>query len=77
LPEIVRGFKTFSSRQINESRNAVGAPLWQRNYYEHVIRNEQSLNRIRQYIMDNPAQWQFDRENPMAMNPEPKDAWRI
>jgi REP element-mobilizing transposase RayT len=77
LPEIVRAFKTFSSRQINEPRKTVGVPLWQRNYYEHVIRSEESLNRIRRYILDNPAQWQFDRENPAVVNPEPKDAWRI
>lgn len=35
--------------------------LWQRNYYEHIIRNEKSLNRIRQYITDNPLRWAFDR----------------
>lgn len=49
--------------------------LWQRNYYEHVIRNDESLNRIRQYILDNPLRWPFDRENPAAMTPEPEDAW--
>jgi REP element-mobilizing transposase RayT len=51
--------------------------LWQRNYYEHVIRSEESLNRIRQYILDNPARWEFDRENPAAINPERKDAWLV
>ena len=50
--------------------------LWQRNYYEHVIRNEESLHRIREYILDNPARWEFDRENPLAMQPESADAWR-
>jgi putative transposase len=40
--------------------------LWQRSYYEHVVRDEESLNRIRQYILDNPARWAFDRENPVA-----------
>jgi len=48
----------------------------QRNYYEHVIRNEESLHRIRQYIGDNPARWEFDRKNPLAMQPESADAWR-
>jgi len=38
--------------------------LWQRNYYEHIIRDENELNRIREYIINNPAQWEFDRENP-------------
>jgi len=64
LPEIVRGFKTFSARRINECRNAPGAAVWQRNYYEHVIRNEESLLRIREYIENNPLQWELDRENP-------------
>jgi len=38
--------------------------LWQRNYYERVIRDEDELNAIRQYVADNPARWAFDRENP-------------
>jgi len=38
--------------------------LWQRNYYEHVIRNGEELNAIRQYIVDNPLRWAEDRENP-------------
>ncbi len=37
---------------------------WQRNYYEHVIRSEQDLNAVRQYIVTNPLQWHLDRENP-------------
>ncbi len=40
LSEIVRAFKTYSSRRINELRNSRGTRVWQRNYYEHVIRNE-------------------------------------
>ena len=40
--------------------------LWQRNYYEHIIRNEDELNHFRQYIADNPANWQIDNENPDA-----------
>jgi hypothetical protein len=42
--------------------------LWQRSFFEHVIRDEESLFRIRQYIIDNPARWEFDRENPAAAN---------
>ena len=64
LPEIVRGFKTFSSRRINETRNMPGMKLWQRNYYEHVIRNDRSLAASREYIMNNPRKWALDRENP-------------
>jgi hypothetical protein len=50
-------------------------PVWQRNYYEHIIRTEQSLNRIRQYIADNTARWALDRENPQTVTPEPEDLW--
>jgi REP element-mobilizing transposase RayT len=75
LPEITRGFKTFSARRINEHRNTPGASVWQRNYYEHIIRNEESLNHIRQYILDNAERWAMDRENPSATAPEPDGAW--
>ena len=64
LGAIVRSFKSAVSKQINESRGAPGTPIWQRNYYEHIIRNEDELRRICQYIVDNPAQWVLDRENP-------------
>ena len=40
--------------------------LWQRNYYEHIIRDENDMARIREYIANNPAQWDTDRENPMV-----------
>lgn len=75
LPEIVRALKTFSARRINEYRDSPGAPVWQRNYYEHVIRNEKSLNQIREYIANNPMQWEFDRENPerAGLKPAPTE----
>ena len=62
IPEIVRGFKTFSARRVNERAGKSGV-LWQRGYYEHVIRNEKALARIRAYIADNPARWADDPEN--------------
>ena len=68
LPEIVRAFKTFSARQINRLRHTHGTPVWQRNYYEHIIRNKAALKRIRQYVKANPAYWEKDREN-LAGNP--------
>jgi len=49
--------------------------LWQRNYYEHVIRNDESLDRIRQYIYDNPARWAHDPDNPHTTAPDPVDEW--
>jgi putative transposase len=64
LPEIIRGFKTFSARNLNKLRTMPGAPVWQRNYYEHVIRRDESLDKIREYIITNPLRWALDRENP-------------
>ena len=59
-----QGLQDLSARRINALHNTVGTPFWQRNYYEHVIRNESALDRIRQYIVDNPARWPEDPENP-------------
>jgi putative transposase len=64
LSEIVRAFKTYSSRGINELRHTQGASVWQRNYYEHVIRNENEYSEIGEYIYYNPAKWETDSENP-------------
>ena len=66
LTEIVRAFKTFSARRINEWRGTPGVPVWQRNYHEHIIRDESSLRRIREYIATNPVRWMDDPENPAA-----------
>ena len=65
LPEVVRALKTFSARRINEMRHLPGAPVWQRNYYEHVVRNDGELLRVREYIFNNPLEWTNDRENPL------------
>jgi putative transposase len=62
IPEIIRGFKTFSARQINKVRHQQGVPLWQRNYYERIVRDEQELNQIQKYIINNPQNWTKDRE---------------
>ena len=50
--------------RVNLIRNSGSAQVWQRNYYEHFVRDEAELNRIRQYISNNPLQWEMDRENP-------------
>lgn len=62
LSEIMRGFKTFSSRRINE-KNPVDKFQWQKSFYDHVIRNDESLCKIREYIMINPEKWEFDKKN--------------
>jgi REP element-mobilizing transposase RayT len=60
LPEIVRAFETFSARRINEFRGTHGVPVWQRNYYEHVIRDEADYRRIAEYVAENPRRWSED-----------------
>ncbi|MHB0924866.1 MAG: transposase [Bellilinea sp.] len=62
IPTVVRGFKSAATKRINIFRNTPGAPVWQRNYYEHIIRNEKSYFEIAQYIFDNPAHWETDSE---------------
>ena len=64
LSSVIGSFKSASTRQINLLRGTPGASVWQRNYYEYVIRNEQDLLAIRQYIRDNPVRWDQDEENP-------------
>ena len=70
LPEIVRQLKTFSARRINQRRGVQGLSVWQRNYYEHIIRDEKDLTRIREYIANNPVNWLSDenyREMPRTV----------
>jgi len=63
LSEMVRAFKTFSARRINEIQNTPGKPIWQPRFYDRIIRNGQELNRIRKYIVENPKEWKRDRNN--------------
>ena len=56
------GFKPAVTRRVNEICHTPGNPVWQRNYYEHVIRDESELGRIREYILSNPQQWEADKE---------------
>jgi len=63
LPRIIGYFKMNSSKQINVVNGTIGQPVWQRNYYEHVIRSEEELNKIRRYIINNPPKWEYDQEN--------------
>jgi len=70
LPDIVHRFKSLTTTRYREGVLQNGwAPfpgrLWQRNYYEHVIRNEDDLNHIREYIADNPLKWNSDENNPL------------
>jgi len=64
LGSLVAGFKSAVTKRVNEVRGTPRLPVWQRSYYERVIRNERELEAIRQYIVDNPTRWAGDAENP-------------
>ena len=64
LGAIVGQFKSSSARRINRTRSTPGSAVWQRGFYEHVIRSEESLASIREYVAGNPAKWAEDRYNP-------------
>lgn len=57
ISEIIRGFKTFTARKINDWQNTPGEPFWQSRFYDCIIKNEHQLNCVRQYIIDNPVNW--------------------
>lgn len=57
LTQVVGAFKTMSARDINRRMKTPGSAVWERSFYERVIRNESELNRFRQYISDNPRRW--------------------
>ena len=60
---LVGQYKSTVTRAINNLRKSKGAPVWQRGYWDRIIRNEAELNKTRQYIIDNPARWAEDGEN--------------
>ena len=74
LPTIIQWFKTMTTNEYIRGVKQLGWPpfpgkLWQRNYYEHIIRDERDLERIRAYIANNPHQWALDGENPARAKP--------
>lgn len=68
LPTIIRAYKSAVTYKINEMRQTRGTPVWQRNYYEHVIRDQNDLEQIYKYVQCNPSQWAKDEENPEWQN---------
>jgi REP element-mobilizing transposase RayT len=73
LPDVVHRFKTLTTKRYTDGVKQLGWPryrkrVWQRNYYEHIIRNERTLQRVRGYIDANPANWDSDNENPVVLN---------
>jgi len=80
LGRIVQWFKTMTTNEYikNVKRNGwhpFPQKFWQRNYYEHIIRNKCSLNYIREYIRYNPLKWELDKENPNRIGMDEFDEW--
>jgi len=69
LPLVVGYFKMNSAKRINQILASQGVPVWHRNYYEHIIRNDEDYNRIHLYIEANIENWATDDENPVYTNP--------
>ena len=65
IPALVQNAKSVATRKINRLRGTPGATLWQRGYYEHIIRTPSGLDRLRRHIESNPVRWELDRENAM------------
>ena len=70
LGSLVGAFKTVTTKQINTLRGSSTHTIWQRNYYEHIIRDDHAFEIIRNYIMTNPEQWEKDPENPLRAGQE-------
>ena len=68
LGRLIGAFKTVSTKQFNLACGVSGSRLWQRNYYERIVRDEDELERIREYVVNNPLQWELDEENPAKAN---------
>jgi len=64
LNTVVGAFKSAATRRVNSLWNTAGASVWQRSYYERVVRTDGALERIREYVVGNPAAWDRDEETP-------------
>ena len=79
LGAFIAGYKSTVTTQINQLRNSPGTPVWQRNYYEHVVRTSRALDAIREYIVQNPLRWELDTYNSEATKKDPKavELWNL
>ncbi len=62
LPTIIRSFKSAVTNRVNKIHKIPGKKIWQRNYWEHIIRDNDDLFRVREYILKNPEKWQSDEK---------------
>jgi REP element-mobilizing transposase RayT len=79
LGSLIAGYKTSVTTRINRLQESPGERVWQRNYWEHIVRTDQALDAIRSYIRDNPARWSLDRyhPNPSGVDPQAREVWRL
>jgi len=75
IPKMIGRFKMISAKRINQIRDTSNISAWQRNYYEQIVRDEESLNRMREYIKYNPLSWDLDKENPDRRGEDDFDRW--
>jgi REP element-mobilizing transposase RayT len=66
LSNIVGAFKTTAATRINKLRGSIGLPVWQKSFYDRIVRNEHELEQIHKYIQHNPIKWEEDRDNPAS-----------
>ncbi len=64
LSAVMQNYKSVSTRMVNRKFFKPGNKIWQRNFHDRIIRNNRELNAIRQYIIDNPLNWEMDKDNP-------------
>jgi putative transposase len=75
VSEIVGVFKSFAARRIHEADASLPAKVWQRGFYEHIVRSGDECAKIQRYILQNPARWEFDRENSLARERGDPEIW--
>ena len=66
LSNIIGAFKTTAATRINKLRGVIGVPVWQKSFYDRIVRNDHELECIQKYIELNPLKWAEDRDNPTS-----------
>ncbi len=72
---VVGSYKSAVARRVHAAEGKLDDPVWHRNYFEHVVRDQTDLDRIRQYILTNPTRWHLDRQNPDREGEDEFDRW--
>ncbi len=67
LSNVIGAFKTTAATRVNKLRDVIGSPVWQKSFYDRIIRNDHELACIQEYIRNNPIKWNEDRDNPISL----------